>query len=64
MAAVPFTIDIPEASLTDLKERLSRTRWPGEITDSGCQARAFRPAGGRLGVAAQTLLPGIVRLKV
>ena len=37
MAVTQFTIDIPEASLTDLKERLSRTRWPGEITDGGWQ---------------------------
>ena len=37
MAIEPFKIDIPEASLTDLKERLSRTRWPGEVSDSGWQ---------------------------
>ena len=32
MAAVPqpFCLDIPEASLADLRERLGRTRWPDE----------------------------------
>src|SRR5262245_45033900 len=34
-AIVPFTIAVPEAVLTDLKERLTRTRWPGEIEGSG-----------------------------
>lgn len=27
----PFRIDIPQAALDDLKERLSRTRWPDEL---------------------------------
>ncbi|MGH9117952.1 MAG: epoxide hydrolase family protein [Acidimicrobiales bacterium] len=31
----PFTIDIPEASLDDLRERLARTRWPDEAPDAG-----------------------------
>ena len=31
----PFTIVTPEAVLTDLQERLSRIRWPGELPDSG-----------------------------
>ena len=31
----PFSIDIPEASLRDLRERLRRTRWPDEVPDSG-----------------------------
>src|SRR5262249_62337854 len=34
-AIVPFTIAVPEAVLTDLKERLARTRVPGEIGRSG-----------------------------
>lgn len=34
-APEPFRIDIPEAVLTDLRERLARVRWPGEIPDSG-----------------------------
>ena len=31
----PFSIEIPEASLRDLRERLRRTRWPDEVPDSG-----------------------------
>src|SRR5215471_5618633 len=30
-----FTIDIPQASLDDLQERLGRTRWPDEIEEAG-----------------------------
>ena len=26
----PFRIDIPQADLDDLRQRLARTRWPGE----------------------------------
>ena len=26
----PFTLQIPEAALADLDERLARTRWPDE----------------------------------
>src|SRR5579883_3570740 len=36
MAAVkPFRINVPDAVLRDLRERLERTRLPGEIPDSG-----------------------------
>ncbi|MFC7531931.1 epoxide hydrolase family protein [Actinoplanes sp. GCM10030250] len=31
----PFRITIPQADLDDLSDRLSRTRWPNEITDAG-----------------------------
>jgi pimeloyl-ACP methyl ester carboxylesterase len=31
----PFRIEIPEAALDDLKERLARTRWPDEIPGTG-----------------------------
>jgi pimeloyl-ACP methyl ester carboxylesterase len=31
----PFTIDVPEAVLEDLRERLARTRWPDQIPGSG-----------------------------
>ncbi|MEV7015593.1 epoxide hydrolase family protein [Streptomyces sp. NPDC093991] len=31
----PFRIDIPQADLDDLTDRLARTRWPNEITDAG-----------------------------
>ena len=33
----PFTIDIPDAEVRDLKHRLAQTRWPSEVTDSGWQ---------------------------
>lgn len=35
MSAQPFTIQIDDAILNDLKQRLQRTRWPDEIPDSG-----------------------------
>ncbi|MEV8635791.1 epoxide hydrolase [Streptosporangium sp. NPDC051023] len=31
----PFRIDIPQADLDDLKERLARTRWPRELPGEG-----------------------------
>ena len=31
-ALVPFTVAFPEADLDDLRERLSRTRWPDAET--------------------------------
>ncbi len=31
----PFRIDIPEADLMDLAERLDRTRWPDELPGAG-----------------------------
>ncbi|MEU0652712.1 epoxide hydrolase family protein [Streptomyces albogriseolus] len=31
----PFRIDIPQTDLDDLTDRLTRTRWPNEITDAG-----------------------------
>ena len=34
MAVTPFNIDVPEAVLQDLKDRLDRTRWPDEIPGS------------------------------
>ena len=35
MSAQPYRIDVPDAAIADLRERLARTRWPGEIEDSG-----------------------------
>ncbi|GHO88827.1 epoxide hydrolase family protein [Dictyobacter formicarum] len=35
MAVRPFTIEVPEAVLLDLQQRLALTRWPDEIEDSG-----------------------------
>jgi hypothetical protein len=34
----PFRIDIPQAALDDLNERLARTRWPAELPGSGWEA--------------------------
>src|SRR5437879_5828529 len=31
----PFRIDVPQADIDDLKERLSRTRWPRELPGDG-----------------------------
>ena len=33
--AVPFRIEVPDATLADLKERLARTRFPDEVPDTG-----------------------------
>ncbi len=33
-APEPFAINVPEAVLTDLRERLSRVRWPGEVPET------------------------------
>ena len=34
----PFRIDIPQADLDDLRERLARTRWPAELPGGGWEA--------------------------
>ncbi|HEX5548081.1 MAG TPA: alpha/beta fold hydrolase [Ktedonobacterales bacterium] len=34
-AIQPFTIDIPQADLDDLRDRLARTRWPEEVSNVG-----------------------------
>ena len=31
----PYAIDLPEATLVDLRERLARTRWPDEVGGAG-----------------------------
>lgn len=31
----PFTVTVPETTLTDLRERLDRTRWPDEVEGAG-----------------------------
>ena len=31
----PFTVDVPDAVLEDLRDRLRRTRWPDQIPGSG-----------------------------
>ena len=41
-AVQPFTIHVPDEVLADLRERLARTRWPGEI---GCGVGLWRESG-------------------
>lgn len=31
----PFTIEIPQSELDDLRDRLARTRWPSELPGVG-----------------------------
>jgi len=31
----PFRIDIPQADLDDLHDRLARTRWPDQLPNAG-----------------------------
>lgn len=33
----PMTVHVPESLLDDLRQRLERTRWPGEIAGTGWQ---------------------------
>ena len=51
-AVVPFTIHVPDAVLTDLKDRLARTRYPDQVDGAGArhqiQSGAAQP-GGRAG---------------
>ena len=35
MEVEPFAVHVPEATLTDLRERLARTRWPGDVFGEG-----------------------------
>lgn len=35
MKTTPFRINVPEATLTDLRDRLARTRWPDQPQDAG-----------------------------
>jgi Epoxide hydrolase N terminus len=37
MPVRPFTVHVPDATLADLRERLGRTRWQGELDGSGWQ---------------------------
>ena len=31
----PFRVEVPQADLDDLRDRLGRTRWPGEVPGAG-----------------------------
>ena len=35
VAIRPFTIDVPEEELTDLRRRINATKWPGQPDRSG-----------------------------
>lgn len=35
MTTGPFTIEIPQPTLDDLRDRLHRTRWPDEAENAG-----------------------------
>jgi hypothetical protein len=37
MPVRPFTVHVPDATLADLRERLGRTRWLGELDGPGWQ---------------------------
>ena len=55
----PFRIDIPQADLDDLRDRLARTRWPEELPGVGWSrgvplelpARSWPSTGARLRLA-------------
>src|SRR5262245_33940756 len=38
MRVRPFRVDFPEETLSDLRERLARTRWPEPSGDSGWES--------------------------
>jgi pimeloyl-ACP methyl ester carboxylesterase len=35
MTATPFEVNVPQATLDDLRDRLARTRWPDEVNGAG-----------------------------
>lgn len=35
MTTQPFTVDVPQATLDDLRDRLARTRWPDAVAGAG-----------------------------
>ena len=39
----PFTVDVPQATLDDLRARLARTRWPDEVEGAGWDYGASLP---------------------
>jgi hypothetical protein len=40
VAIEPFTISVEQAVLSDLRDRIRRTRWPHEVPGSGWEAGA------------------------
>jgi hypothetical protein len=57
MSVEPFTIDVPQATLDDLHERLTRIRWPGELDGPGWED-GTRPRWLREVVDRWRSLPG------
>jgi epoxide hydrolase-like protein len=55
----PFRIDIPQADLDDLQERLARTRWPDELGPMSA-SKEVRDLGlrRRVGIAVAVRGPG------
>lgn len=48
MTAAPFVVDVPQATLADLRDRLLRTRWPASAADDwdlGTSPRYLRALG-------------------
>jgi pimeloyl-ACP methyl ester carboxylesterase len=43
MELTPFVVDVAQASLDDLRERLARTRWPDEVDGAGWDYGASLP---------------------
>ena len=54
-AIKPFTIEIPEARLKDLKDRIARTVMPSEVDDAGWR---YGPAGSYVAALRDRLLAG------
>jgi hypothetical protein len=55
MRVVPFKIHVPEERLIDLRDRLSRVRWPASLDEAGGRtARRWRSCTGssRIGATA------------
>ncbi len=61
-APEPFVINVPDATLVDLRERLLRTRWPGLPVlflsgYTGEEVRGEVPAGTRQAFLAKPFSP-------
>ena len=52
----PFTLNVPEADLDDLRSRLAGVRWPEAETGRGLEARGSpEPGAGARGLLAHGL---------
>ena len=57
-----FRIDIPQADLDDLRDRLARTRWPDQLPDVGWVLRCIDPQGAMFALQAATNQSGVEQL--